>query len=390
MVDGAHPQAETSADRIAELLSVVSSLEHEAEKNARRLAMVRERQTLLERLSRIQRSIVTHLPLDEVLDRIVTGAAELLGDEVVALSLVDADSPGEIVMVASTGITVEADDAARRGRIGDGIAGRAIAERRLVTDDGSSHGASVASTATARRAAVAAPIRERGEVVGSLVVASRDPGRRYSAVEREMLLAFADHAGLALTDARTVGDAMHQAMHDSLTGLPNRALLLDRLEQALARAARSGAGVGVLFCDLDAFKAVNDSLGHAAGDELLVAVARRLVGSVRPGDTAARFGGDEFVFLLEGISDDDVGGAAQRILDSFEKPFTVRDRDVFVNASIGIAIGHDEADDLLHNADLALYRAKEKGRGRYELFQPEIHAAAQAPTDGQTLGVDRS
>jgi diguanylate cyclase (GGDEF)-like protein len=367
--------------RMLRLLSNERSLrarsEHQSEENERLLATLRERQMLLERLARIQRSIVSHAALDEVLDRIVTGASELLGDEVVGLRLVDRDKPGEMFMAASAGIEPELRRAQRRGRVGEGIGGRAISERRLVVLEnyGSSPKANPAFANSGIRAAMAAPVRERGDVVGSLVVATRKPGRTYSAAEREMLLTFAEHASLALTDARTVGDAMHQAMHDSLTGLPNRSLMLDRLGQALARAARSGAGVAVLFCDLDTFKTINDSLGHAAGDELLVGVAQRLCGCVRPGDTAARFGGDEFVVLLEGISDEDVANAAQRILDTFEEPFAVRDRDVFVTASIGIAMGHDEADDLLRNADLALYRAKSKGKGRFELFAPEMHVA---------------
>ena len=354
-----------------------SRSEQQSEENARLVATLRERQMLLERLSRIQRSIVSHAALDDVLDRIVTGAAELLGDEVVGLRLVDKDRPGEMVMVASAGIEPELRRAERRGKVGVGISGRAISEGRLVVLENyrSSPEGNAGLASAGVRAAMAAPVRERGEVVGSLVVGSRKAGRAYSAPEREMLLTFAEHASLALTDARKVGDAMHQAMHDSLTGLPNRALMVDRLEQALARAARSGSGVAVLYCDLDIFKTVNDSLGHAAGDELLIGVARRLIGCVRPGDTAARFGGDEFLVLLEGISDDDVATAAQRILDSFEEPFAVRDRDVFVSASIGIAMGHDEAGDLLRNADLALYRAKSKGKGRYELFAPEMHVA---------------
>ena len=106
-------------------------------------------------------------------------------------------------------------------------------------------------------------------MVGSLVVATHRPGRTYSQAERETLLAFAEHASLALTDAKTVEDAIHQAFHDSLTGLPNRLLLMDRLEHAPARAARAGSRAAVLFIDLDTFKNVNDSLGHAAGDELL-------------------------------------------------------------------------------------------------------------------------
>jgi len=351
--------------------------ERQSEENARLLGTLRERQMLLERLARIQRSIVTRTALDEVLDRIVTGASELLGDEVVTLRLIETDTPEQMVLVASAGVEPELRRSERRRRVGEGVAGQAVSEGRLVVIENydTSPAADPAFASSGVRAAMAAPVRERGEIVGSLMVGTRRPGRSYSAAEREVLLTFAEHASLALTDARTVGDAIHQALHDPLTGLPNRALLLDRLRQALARATRSGANAAVLFCDLDTFKTVNDSLGHAAGDELLVGVARRLIAWVRPGDTAARFGGDEFVVLLEGIGDEDIEAAAQRILDAFNEPFAVGDREVSVTASIGIAMGSNESDELLRNADLALYRAKSKGKGRYELFAPEMHVA---------------
>ena len=339
------------------------------------LGVLRERQRLLERLSRIQRKIVSRTELEEVLETIVWGARELLGDETVGLRLLDSDDPEKMVMVASTGVPPELLDDARHGRVGEGAGGLAIAEQRLVVieDYQESGRANTMFVRDGVRSAMAAPVRERGDVVGSLVVATHVAGRRYTRAEREVLLAFAEHASLALTDARTVGDAMHHAFHDSLTGLPNRVLLLDRLAQALARAARAGSEVAVLFLDLDGFKTVNDSLGHAAGDELLEAVGARIASCVRAGDTAARFGGDEFAVLLEGADDAEVAVAAQRILGSLADPFAIAGREVFVSASIGIAVGSDESDDMLRNADLALYRAKAKGKGRYEVFRPEMH-----------------
>jgi diguanylate cyclase (GGDEF)-like protein len=352
--------------------------EAQGEENLRLLASLRERQKLLERLSRIQRSIVSRSALEDVLESIVGGARELLGDEVVGLRLVDESDPSRMNMVATTGVKPQLLEATQRGHVGEGAGGRSITEGRLVVieDYQQSSQGHPRYVADGIRAAMAAPVRERGEVVGSLVVGTRRQGRTYSNVEREMLLAFAEHASLALNDAKTVEEAIHQAFHDSLTELPNRALLLDRLQHALARAARSGSRVAVLFMDLDTFKTVNDSLGHAAGDELLVAVARRLIDCVRVGDTAARFGGDEFVVLLEDVDDEeDVATAAQRILDALQEPFGVQGRDVFISASIGIAIGSNEAEDLLRNADLALYKAKTNGKGRHEVFQRAMHVA---------------
>jgi diguanylate cyclase (GGDEF)-like protein len=351
--------------------------EQQAEENSRLLVSLRERQRLVECLSSIQNSIVRRKPLDRVLDEIVTGTAELLGDDHVGLRLVDQDDARRTTAVATAGVPPELREATRRGRVGEGVGGRAISEDRLVVieDYEASPHANPHYAAAGVRSAMAAPVREEGTAVGSLVVASRRAGRSYSKAEQEVLLTFAEHTSLALTDAKTVGDAIHQGLHDALTGLPNRALLLDRLAHALARAARSHSEVAVLFLDLDTFKTVNDSLGHTAGDELLVAVAQRLLGCVRPGDTAARFGGDEFVVLLEDIEAENVPAAAQRILDTLREPFELEQREVFVSASIGIAVGRSEADDLIRNADLALYRAKARGKGGYEVFEPEMHTA---------------
>jgi diguanylate cyclase (GGDEF)-like protein/PAS domain S-box-containing protein len=163
----------------------------------------------------------------------------------------------------------------------------------------------------------------------------------------------------------------HQAFHDPLTGLPNRALFRERVEYALE--SRTARHVHVLFIDLDRFKTVNDSLGHGSGDELLMAVARRLSPTLRGDDTLARLGGDEFAVLTVGVTD---GGerVAVRILDALRAPFTISGRDVSVSASIGVACGSGSAENLLRDADIAMYGAKAAGRGRYEIFDPSRHA----------------
>jgi diguanylate cyclase (GGDEF)-like protein/PAS domain S-box-containing protein len=172
----------------------------------------------------------------------------------------------------------------------------------------------------------------------------------------------------------------HQARHDTLTGLPNRALFLDRLEQALRRSDRNGSRVAVLFVDLDRFKLINDSFGHAAGDRVLCDVAARLRPALRPADTIARFGGDELTVLCEDV-DGEAGARAiaRRIAALFEEPFLVEDGEAFLQASIGIAIAGDNTapEDLIRDADAAMYRAKEGGRAAVEVFDEAMRRDAR-------------
>jgi diguanylate cyclase (GGDEF)-like protein/PAS domain S-box-containing protein len=173
---------------------------------------------------------------------------------------------------------------------------------------------------------------------------------------------------------RTEDELVRLAFHDELTGLPNRALLLDRIGQAIAVTRRTRQSIAVLFIDLDSFKAVNDTIGHYAGDGTLVAVAERLTGMVRPGDTLARLGGDEFVMLCTGV--DGIAGAsivATRVLHALNQPFTVYGRAIDLSASIGISVssGVDDPARLVENADTAMHEAKRSGRNRYTVFDPE-------------------
>jgi diguanylate cyclase (GGDEF)-like protein/PAS domain S-box-containing protein len=178
-----------------------------------------------------------------------------------------------------------------------------------------------------------------------------------------------------------------QAFYDSLTRLPNRALLLDRLGQALARAGRRQGGVGVLYLDLDNFKLINDSLGHHAGDDLLVAAASRLQTCFRNDDTVARLGGDEFVVLLgHPASAAEASLAAERIAQEFSRPFVIEGRKFTVTVSVGIALsytGQEGADSMLRNADVAMYRAKTGGKARHIVFDASMHSDALAKLDLQ-------
>ncbi len=170
-----------------------------------------------------------------------------------------------------------------------------------------------------------------------------------------------------------------RAYHDELTGLPNRALLLDRLGDALHRAARHNRMVGVLFLDLDRFKVVNDSLGHGSGDDLLREAAHRLSQTVRPGDTVARLGGDEFVVLIgDMLRTTDALVAAERVRSSLSRPMQLGSESAVVTTSVGVAIGHghEAPADLLRDADTAMYRAKDQGRDRAELFDDHLREQA--------------
>jgi diguanylate cyclase (GGDEF)-like protein/PAS domain S-box-containing protein len=213
---------------------------------------------------------------------------------------------------------------------------------------------------------VVRPDGSTGWVESSVRTVSDDSGRPHQlvAVNRDIT---------ARKDAEV--ELARQAMHDGLTGLPNRALFLDRLEQALRRAERAGTLVAVLFLDLDRFKLINDCFGHATGDRVLCDVAERLTEALRPADTISRFGGDELTVLCEGI--DGVADArliADRLADLLGEPFMVDDGEAFLEASIGISLGGGDAvpEDLIRDADAAMYRAKERGRGRVELFDEEM------------------
>jgi diguanylate cyclase (GGDEF)-like protein/PAS domain S-box-containing protein len=197
-------------------------------------------------------------------------------------------------------------------------------------------------------------------------------------------------AMMDMTERRAIEQQMeHQAFHDSLTDLPNRALLMDRLGHALTRARRDGSLVAVLFLDLDNFKVINDSLGHKVGDQLLIIVSQRLEACVRPEDTVARLGGDEFTILLEDIRDlSMVVPVAERIAQQLQAPIALGGHDelrttsllgheLFITASIGIALQtslHEHPEDLLRNADVAMYEAKSKGKARYAVFERNMTA----------------
>lgn len=203
---------------------------------------------------------------------------------------------------------------------------------------------------------------------------------RFGAREIRRARELAEHTTGALRRAaereKLEAQLRHRAFYDSLTGLPNRALFLDRIAHARARAERMQQQIAVMFIDLDRFKVVNDSLGHSAGDQLLIQVGERLRACLRESDTIARLGGDEFTVLLEGSNAiGDAVNAARRILTTLEAPFVLSSQEAYTSASVGIAggpVARDVPRDLLREADIALYHAKASGRGRYTVYDPRM------------------
>ena len=226
-----------------------------------------------------------------------------------------------------------------------------------------------------------------GELLGVFCVTDVIP-RAWGAREVSILTDLAASASTELAlrhriiqRERVERQLRHASRHDPLTGLPNRSFFTERLAQAVSRARGSqGYLFALIFLDLDHFKVVNDSVGHHAGDELLVAVARRLEGCLRGGDMVARLGGDEFALLLERVQDgSDAAHVAERIQASLAAPVNVGGYDLFTTASLGIVLSssaHEQPEHLLRSADMAMYRAKMSGRARFEIFDPAMHAAA--------------
>jgi diguanylate cyclase (GGDEF)-like protein/PAS domain S-box-containing protein len=227
----------------------------------------------------------------------------------------------------------------------------------------------------------AAPIMApgSGELLGSLAVFHVE-NVRLSNLEADLLDRALNLSAIAIERRRFEAALEHQALYDHLTGLPNRALLKNRIEDALVRADRAGTGVAVLFIDLDRFKVINDSVGHALGDEVLQEVAKRFGARVRPGDTLGRFGGDEFMIVCNRIPNEaGAAAAAQRFLQQLDLPVDLDGGKIFVTASCGIAFAESSTtspESLIRNADVAMYRAKDQGRNQYVVFQENLDLRA--------------
>lgn len=349
-------------------LPLVALLRELAADRSRRIAAAHDRLLALEHerarhqgaVKRIGDALASRLDLGALMEVVTRVAAEALDGQAGRGSAV-----GESAL--STSPSAIAGDPANR-TVALGLAEReALSSSQLAeVEDGGVH-------------AVASPIGGPREPIGVVAVARSRP---YSNEERSLLARLCQRAAVSADEAlrleqlRAAEARMrHQAFHDELTGLANRAMFVDRLEQALGSRAEGADQLAVLFIDLDGFKLANDMLGHEAGDELLVVIARRISTCIRPGDTAARFGGDEFAAILDDLErGPEAIEVAERLRRKLSEPISVRGREFVVHASIGVAFSGPgvEREQLLRNADLAMYAAKGDGGDRVACFKEEM------------------
>jgi diguanylate cyclase (GGDEF)-like protein len=326
----------------------------------------------------IGKTVASVLDLDVLMTRVVEAAMYVTGARQTSLYLLDEET-GRLQLGA-----IQAVDDERTGT--DAVCVReAVASRQAV-----SLRVPQAGEDKPARLVLAVPLRVRDKSIGALAAAKPDDGKPLSDHDQYLLSALGDFAAVAIDNARLYEATQRElserkkaeetirqmAFHDTLTGLPNRALFNDRLGVALAHARRHKHRVAVMLLDLDHFKEVNDTLGHSVGDQLLKAVGDRLFSLLRESDTVSRMGGDEFLLLLPEMADPaHASSAAERILQSIRQPFVLESHTIHITTSLGIAIYPDDGTDgdtLVKKADLAMYRVKEEGRDSYQRYTEEI------------------
>ncbi|MGO9875154.1 MAG: diguanylate cyclase domain-containing protein [Acidimicrobiia bacterium] len=368
-----YPQERASLDAYARLAAAALD-------SAAALEDARRQAATAEALLTLSSALAAIVSVDEVAVRVVRSVPEIVDCDRAAIVLIDADP--SILQVAATHGYSDAAEVALRAMHFPGV----CVDRTWIADPNAETGAIPDvlqhwSTEHGAARTVACPIVSNGHTLGWLSASVETRPERLDDIQRveTRLRGLTGLAATAICNSRLLDEIRYQALHDNLTGLANRALVLDHLRQLLVRARRHHTAASVLFLDLDGFKEVNDTLGHAVGDELLRLAAARLEETLRRGDTIGRLGGDEFVVLAEA----DLAGArpalaAERIVAAFRAPFVVGTRTVRVTASVGIAVGdREEPGELLRDADVALYRAKADGKNRYAFYAPEMHEVAR-------------
>lgn len=325
------------------------------------------------------------LNVEQVLDTILSCSMDLLDGHSGSIMLMHSDN--ELRTVCSAG-----DSPARGARVGlnEGIAGQVAATREPVLVLGIFDWDHYEDEEHRPASAICVPLIGKDDLIGVLNINAKTE-RRYSERDLRAMSLFGEQAGAAIESAHTheakrkaTDQGNYQAMHDPLTGLPNKALLLDRVGNSLSRRRPPGHAAVLMFLDLDDFKRVNDSLGHSAGDQVLVSLTERLVKSVRSGDSVAHFGGDEFAILLEAKDPEEAIAAANRILADLAKPFAIEGREVKFTASVGIALAKSnemQPEELMRNAFTALHTAKERGRAEIAVFEESMHSSALSRLD---------
>ena len=330
---------------------------------------------LQERIARFGQSALAKRQPEQLIEEALQNILEGLTADAVAY-LERGASPGELMLRSIAG--VHAGEASRLAHApGNPVFGVFDSGVRVVAE------AAVLPFAWAQDAAVTAivPVRADQRVRGVLCVL-KGAARALGAEELSFVEAAVNVLSSGLQRIDSEGQLAFLAQFDPLTGLPNRTLLSDRFAQTIVQARRHGAPLGVLFIDLDEFKLVNDTLGHAAGDELLKEAARRLQATVRTGDTVARISGDEFAVVVPDLArPEDAALVAQKIIDQLAAPFALGGHEIFITASIGIAAfpaDGENAETLLGAADAAMYRAKQSGRNAYQFFTADINQRTRA------------
>jgi diguanylate cyclase (GGDEF)-like protein/PAS domain S-box-containing protein len=332
-----------------------------------------------ESLLRLARRFASESDVEQVLTDLLDEAIAVLGGHDGTLTRWDAQR-GALVPVRNRVPTANEYSVIQ---VGSGAQGRAIERRApvILNDYQSQSGTETPAGKAGVRAAIAVPLLHEGRIMGGLSVNTYDEARRFNAEDAEVLELLAGIASAILASLERTAElalanrdlsqardeAQHQALHDGLTGLPNRTLLRDRLQQAILVAQRDNSSLALLIMDLDHFKDVNDTLGHHSGDELLQQVAARLRSALRASDTVARMGGDEFAIILPMASDASLASrVAEHLVRTLEQPFLVAEQSVSIGASIGIALYAEHGTDaktLLRHADVAMYVAKRGGLG---------------------------